>query len=205
MHKEEKRRVVLRFLGKHDELAKLAPLAEHMYCALANDETALKEEWGYRHGTTELIGGTTLKSFSSSYKIASEDSAASRLEQITASHMASFMAISLKEGKSVKWAISTFAVRASTACDVYAMTSKTELFAVISGLIPLVVIFDGASINHKAHEAMFDLFQLDRGTDVRERNVKVCTKSRFYPGLYLHGLFDFPHAVNEYFFKSHYF
>lgn len=195
MYKEELRREAMKALHQFEELAKLPPLAEYVYCILTNDETAVSEHWKYRHGTLDLIGGTNLKSFSSSYKLAAEDSAESRLEQITASHLSSFMCLSVKEGKTCKWAIASFAVRTSTACDVFAMTSKTELFAVVSGLIPIVVVFDGASINHKAHEAMFDQFQLDRGADVRERNVKVCTRSRFYPGLMLHGLFDFPHVV----------
>jgi hypothetical protein len=183
-------------LGQFEELAKLPPLDEHMYCILTNDETALRAEWKYRHGTIELIGGTTLNSFSAAYKYATEGSDEQRVEERTATHMASFMCINAKQGKTVKFAISTFAVRASTACDVFSMTAQTELFAVLSGMIPIVVVFDGASINHKAHEAMFDHDQLHRGTDPRERAVKVCTKSRFYPDLMLHGLFDFPHSVS---------
>ena len=195
MFKEEQRRDALRLLCKFDELAKLPPLEEYFYCHLTNDETSLREDLKYRHNTMELIGCTNLGSLSSAYTYATSGSDQQRLEDRTASHLASFMCINVKEGKTCKLAISSFAVRASTACDVFSMTAQTELFAVLSGLIPIVVVFDGASINHKAHGAMFDHVQLNRGNDARERATKVCTKSRFYPGLMLHGLFDFPHSV----------
>lgn len=196
MYKEEMRRAALLHLGNFVALANLPPIDEYVHCILTNDETQLRAEWKYRHNTMELIGGTNLSSLSAAYTSATAGSDQQRMENRTATHLASFMCINVKEGKSCKFAISSFAVRASTACDVFSMTAQTEMFAVLSGMIPIVVVFDGASINHKAHEAMFDQHQLVRGSDPRERNVKVCTKSRFYPGYMLHGLFDFPHVVS---------
>lgn len=196
MYEDEKRRDCMRALNMFDELEKLPPLEEYIFSILTNDETSLKAEWKYRHGTMELIGGTNLNSLSAAYTYATAGSDEQRVEDRTATHLASFMCINVKEGKSCKFAISSFAVRASTACDVFAMTALTELFSVLSGMIPIAVVFDGASINHKAHSAMFDHDQLNRGTDACERATKVCTKSRFYPGFMLHGLFDFPHAVS---------
>jgi hypothetical protein len=61
MYKEELRRGVMLHLGQFEELAKLPPLDEHMYCILTNDETALRAEWKYRHGTMELMKPPALR------------------------------------------------------------------------------------------------------------------------------------------------
>ncbi len=44
MYKEEQRREKMRSLCLFEELARLPPLHEYMFCILTNDETALKEE-----------------------------------------------------------------------------------------------------------------------------------------------------------------
>ena len=164
------------------------------------DETKVKEEIRYQHHSHELIGTTNCLSLQESFRIASAESDMLALEERVASHHWSFMSILVEPGSISKIVAASFATRHTTACDVYNMMSRTELFLACAGLIPLACITDGAATNAKAQLKMCDAPQLTYGTPcpslqlAEEIDVAVCCRSRFNPKWKFHWLFDFVHA-----------